>query len=113
METNRENSGYCMVNIATQREPGELNIYSCGGKERNIDLKVAASEMERAQTGLACNWGYGSPSDLKWVEEWYWESQPERVKVLSETLRELEGTSTTRHVGTWKSGDHPLLKQYL
>ena len=42
--------------------------------------KVAASEMERAQTGMRAFRGSDCRNDLTSLAEWFWESQPERVK---------------------------------
>ena len=36
--------------------------------------------MERAQTGLRAIRGYGLQKLLETIVEWFWESQPERVK---------------------------------
>ena len=43
-------------------------------------FKVAASEMERAQTGVRALRGSDRGIDLTSLAEWFWESQPERVK---------------------------------
>ena len=42
--------------------------------------KVAASEIERAQTRVRALWGSDRIIDSKVLAEWFWESQPERVK---------------------------------
>ena len=42
--------------------------------------KVAASEMERAQTGMRAFWGYGLRQVTLMIEERFWESRPQRVK---------------------------------
>ena len=42
--------------------------------------KVAASEMERGQTGMRAFRGSDCIYDSKVLAEWFWESQPERVK---------------------------------
>ena len=41
---------------------------------------VAASETGRAQTMVRAPWGSDRIIDLLIVGEWFWESQPERVK---------------------------------
>ena len=41
---------------------------------------VAASETGRAQTGVRAPRGSDRGIDLLRVAEWFWESQPERVK---------------------------------
>ena len=42
--------------------------------------KVAASEIERAQTGVRALRGSDRTIDSRSLAEWFWESQPERVK---------------------------------
>ena len=41
---------------------------------------VAASETERAQTGVRAHRGSDRIYDSTSLAEWFWESQPERVK---------------------------------
>ena len=49
-------------------------------KKENSIFKVAASEMERAQTSVRACWGSDCEIDSLILPEWFWESQPERVK---------------------------------
>ena len=49
-------------------------------KKENSISEVAASEMERAQTMVRAPWGYGLHKVFERIAEWFWESQPERVK---------------------------------
>ena len=67
--------------IAMRREPGELKHLSSQRKRKqHVISKVAASEMERAQTGMRAFRGSDRVIDLISLAEWFWESQPERVK---------------------------------
>ena len=62
-------------------EPGELKHLSSRRKRKqHVISKVAASEMERAQTGVRALRGSDRGIDSLKVAEWFWESQPERVK---------------------------------
>ncbi len=73
--------------IVYGREPGELKHLSSRrkrkkkhfSKEKSI-LKVAASEMEGAQTGARAPRGLGPHKLVAESAEWPWEGQPERVK---------------------------------
>ena len=50
-------------------------------EKENISIsKVAASEMERAQTGMRAFRGSDRIIDLPRVAEWFWKDQSERVK---------------------------------
>ncbi len=49
-------------------------------KKENSISKVAASEMERGQTRVRALWGSDRIIDSVILIEWFWESQPERVK---------------------------------
>ena len=67
--------------IAMRREPGELKHLSSRRKRKqHVISKVAASEMERAQTGVRALRGSDRGIDSASLAEWFWESQPERVK---------------------------------
>ena len=57
----------------------ETSKYPEEKKETSIS-KVAASEMERAQTRMRASWGSDRIIDPWPLAEWLWESQPERVK---------------------------------
>ena len=57
----------------------ETSKYPEEEKEKSIS-KVAASEMERAQTTVLALWGFGLHKICQLITEWFWESQPERVK---------------------------------
>ena len=51
--------------IAMRREPGELKHLSSQRKRKqHVISKVAASEMERGQTGVRACWGYGLHKSL-------------------------------------------------
>ena len=64
-----------------RREPGELKHLSSRRKRKqHVISKVAASEMEGAQTGMRAFRGYGPQQVTRKIEEWHWESQPQRVK---------------------------------
>ena len=67
--------------IAVRREPGELKHLSSRRKRKqHVISKVAASEMERAQTGVRALRGSDRGNDSKGIAERFWESRPERVK---------------------------------
>ena len=67
--------------ITYGREPGELKHLSSRRKrKKNSISKVAASEMERGQTRVRALWGSDRIIDSVILVEWFWESQPERVK---------------------------------
>ena len=67
--------------IAIRREPGELKHLSSRRKRKqHVILEVAASETGRAQTGVRALRGSDRVIDLISLAEWFWESQPERVK---------------------------------
>ena len=67
--------------ITYGREPGELKHLSSRRKRKqHVIPKVAASEMERAQTGVRALRGSDRVIDSASLAEWFWESQPERVK---------------------------------
>ena len=62
-------------------EPGELKHLSSRRKRKqHVILEVAASENGRAQTGMRAFRGSDRVIDLISLAEWFWESQPERVK---------------------------------
>ena len=70
-----------MNQIVYGGEPGELKHLSSRRKRKqNVISKVAASEMERAQTSVRACWGSDRTIDSTSLAEWFWESQPERVK---------------------------------
>ena len=67
--------------IAICREPGELKHLSSRRKRKqHVILEVAASETGRAQTGVRALRGSDRRIDSRVLAEWFWESQPERVK---------------------------------
>ena len=67
--------------ITYGREPGELKHLSSRRKRKqHVISKVAASEMERAQTGMRASRGSDRTIDSMSLAEWFWESQPKRVK---------------------------------
>ena len=67
--------------IGIRREPGELKHLSSRRKRKqHVISKVAASEMERAQTGVRALRGSDRGRDPMTLAEWFWEDQPERVK---------------------------------
>ena len=69
--------------IAMRREPGELKHLSSQRKRKqHVISKVAASEMERAQTGVRALRGSDRGNDSKGIAERFWESRPEKVKAL-------------------------------
>ena len=57
----------------------ETSKYPEEKKETSIS-KVAASEMERAQTSVRARWGSDRIIDSWVLAERFWESRPERVK---------------------------------
>ena len=57
----------------------ETSKYPEEKKETSIS-KVAASEMERAQTRVHASWGSDRIIDSWVLAERFWESRPERVK---------------------------------
>ena len=68
--------------ITYGREPGELKHLSSRRKRKKKSIsKVAASEMERAQTGVRAFRGSDRIIDSVNPAELFWESRPERVKV--------------------------------
>ena len=96
--------------IAMRREPGELKHLSSRRKRKqHVISKVAASEMERGQTGMRAFRGSDRRPDSGSPAERLWESRPERVKApygkatgsrqdpeyreTRETLREVGGTT--------------------
>ena len=67
--------------ITCGREPGELKHLSSRRKRKqHVISRVAASEMEGAQTGVRALRGSDRIIDSASLAEWFWESQPERVK---------------------------------
>ena len=67
--------------IGIRREPGELKHLSSRRKRKKTSIsKVAASEMERAQTEVLALRGSDRIIDLPTIAEWPWKDQPERVK---------------------------------
>ena len=67
--------------IGMQGEPGELKHLSSRRKRKqHVILEVAASETGRAQTSVRACWGSDRGIDSTSLAEWFWESQPERVK---------------------------------
>ena len=58
----------------------ETSKYPEEEKENLSISRVAASEMEGAQTGMRAFRGYGPQEVTRKIEEWHWESQPQRVK---------------------------------
>ena len=64
-----------------QREPGELKHLSSRRKRKqHVISKVAASEMERGQTGVRACRGSDRVIDSEILMERFWESLPQRVK---------------------------------
>ena len=60
--------------IAIQREPGELKHLSSRMKRKqHVISKVAASEMERAQTRMRAFWGYGPQYVRRFISRTVWE----------------------------------------
>ena len=67
--------------IAMGREPGELKHLSSQRKRKqHVISKVAASEMERGQTGVRACRGSDRGIDSVSLMERFWESLPKRVK---------------------------------
>ena len=67
--------------ITYGREPGELKHLSSRRKRKqHVIPEVAASENGRAQTGMRASRGSDRTIDSRILAEWFWESQPERVK---------------------------------
>ena len=67
--------------IAIRREPGELKHLSSRRKRKKTSIsKVAASEMERAQTGMRAFRGSDCIYDCMTVVERSWKDRPKRVK---------------------------------
>ena len=67
--------------ITYGREPGELKHLSSRRKRKqHVIPEVAASETGRAQTGMRAFRGSDRRIDSRVLAEWFWESQPERVK---------------------------------
>ena len=67
--------------IAIRREPGELKHLSSQRKRKqHVISKVAASEMERGQTGVRACRGSDRGIDSVSLMERFWESLPKRVK---------------------------------
>ena len=67
--------------IAMRGEPGELKHLSSRRKRKQQVIPgVAASETGRAQTRVRAPWGSDRVIDSRSLAEWFWESQPERVK---------------------------------
>ena len=67
--------------IAIRREPGELKHLSSQRKRKqHVISKVAASEMERGQTGVRACRGSDRVIDSEILMERFWESLPQRVK---------------------------------
>ena len=72
----------CTESIGAGREPGELKHLSSRRKRKKTSIsKVAASEPERAQTGMRAFRGSDRKIDSTRVAEWSWKDQPQRVKV--------------------------------
>ena len=66
--------------IAMRREPGELKHLSSQRKRKqHVISKVAASEMERGQTGVRACRGSDRGIDSVSLMERFWESLPKRV----------------------------------
>ena len=67
--------------ITYGREPGELKHLSSRRKRKqHVIPGVAASETGRAQTEMRASRGSDRIIDSQILAEWFWESQPERVK---------------------------------
>ena len=67
--------------IGIRREPGELKHLSSRRKRKKRSIsKVAASEMERAQTGMRAFRGSDCNNDSMNLVERSWKDLPERVK---------------------------------
>ena len=71
----------CTESIGAGREPGELKHLSSRRKRKqHVISKVAASEMERGQTGVRACRGSDRIIDSEILMERFWESLPQRVK---------------------------------
>ena len=67
--------------IGIRREPGELKHLSSRRKRKKTSIsKVAASEMERAQTDMRACRGSDCIYDSVTITERSWKDRPERVK---------------------------------
>ena len=67
--------------IVIRREPGELKHLSNRRKRKKTSIsKVAASEMERAQTRVRAPWGSDCNYDSADLTERSWKDRPKRVK---------------------------------
>ena len=67
--------------IAVRGEPGELKHLSTRRKRKKTSIsKVAASEMERAQTVMRASRGSDCIRDSVTAGERLWNSRPERVR---------------------------------
>ena len=67
--------------IVIRREPGELKHLSSRRKRKKTSIsKVAASEMERAQTDMRAYRGSDCIYDSMNLVERSWKDRPERVK---------------------------------
>ena len=67
--------------IGIRREPGELKHLSSRRKRKKTSIsKVAASEMERAQTDMRAYRGSDCIYDSATITERSWKDRPERVK---------------------------------
>ena len=67
--------------IVIRREPGELKHLSSRRKRKKTSIsKVAASEMERAQTDMRACRGSDCKRNLPKIVEWPWKDQSKRVK---------------------------------
>ena len=95
--------------IAIRREPGELKHLSSQRKRKqHVISKVAASEMERGQTGVRACRGSDRGIDSVSLMERFWESLPKRVKAPyvkpeeSEQIPKYHETRETlwEHAGT-------------
>ena len=85
--------------IAMRREPGELKHLSSRRKRKqHVISKVAASEMERGQTGVRACRGSDRVIDSEILMERFWESLPQRVKApYMKTIGSGRIQSTARH----------------
>ena len=85
--------------IAMRREPGELKHLSSRRKRKqHVISKVAASEMEKGQTGVRACRGSDRVIDSEILMERFWESLPQRVKApYMKTIGSGRIQSTARH----------------
>ena len=74
-------NGYKPIIATTGNQGTETSKYPEEEKENLSISKVAASEMERAQTGVRAFRGSDRIIDSVNPAELFWESRPERVKV--------------------------------